>query len=213
MKIFGSFLAFAAAQENCDGIPKPKWVARKAAQNLFRSDSTTIIGVKLANYRFPTIELRDEKYRGFMVFTENVCGADFTSKLASGEVQVDLMDATDAYEITDVLFKEDGRYSYTGFGYRLKSIVNKDYPFKEKKSFVKKIGAYDQVQILFKGLDKVTWESNQDNCLLRVAAGFLPEDDDYPENLTECVFEKKRFLMAPPAIADGGFSLDLIKYF
>jgi hypothetical protein len=94
MKIFGSFFAFAAAQEETCDTFRAKWVARKVAANLFRSENVAIVGVKLANYRFPSIEIRDQEYRGFVAFTEDVCGADFTEKLANGEVTVDLMDAS-----------------------------------------------------------------------------------------------------------------------
>ena len=94
MKVFGSFFALAAAQEQtCDEF-KAKWLPRSNAANLFRSENVAIVGVKLANYRFPSIEIRDQEYRGFVAFTKDVCGADFTEKLANGEVTVDLMDAT-----------------------------------------------------------------------------------------------------------------------
>ena len=95
MKLFCSFFALAAAQEEtCEGTFRAKWVSRKVAANLFRSENVAIVGVKLANYRFPSIEIRDEEYRGFVAFTEDVCGADFTEKVANGEVTVDLMDAS-----------------------------------------------------------------------------------------------------------------------
>jgi len=94
MKVFGSFFALAAAQEETCDTFRAKWVARKVAANLFRSENVAIVGVKLANYRFPSIEIRDQEYRGFVAFTEDVCGADFTEKLANGEVTADLMDAS-----------------------------------------------------------------------------------------------------------------------
>jgi hypothetical protein len=35
----------------------------------------------------------------------------------------------DAYEIDDIRYKEDGKYSYAGFGYKLKVQINSYIPF------------------------------------------------------------------------------------
>jgi hypothetical protein len=46
-----------------------------------------------------------------------------------------------------------------------------------------------------------------------MAAGLREASVSYPDNLTECVFEQKRFWMEPAEINDDEFSLELTSYF
>jgi len=41
----------------------------------------------------------------------------------------------------------------------------------------------------------------------------MEASDSYPDNLTECVLEQKRFWVEPAEINDGGFSLGLTSFF
>ena len=59
--------------------------------------------------------------------------------------------------------------------------------------------AADDVQIVLTGLDKVTFLANKgmDWCLLTAANALMPAGE-YPDFMTMCVIENKKFWKAPP---------------
>lgn len=99
-----------------------------------------------------------------------------------------------------------------GFSFELTDIVTKDTPWAFKSGKISKSlpvfyfsgtatknMASDDVQIVLTGIDKVSFldSKGMDWCLLTAANALMPADTDYPDHVTMCIIEGKKFWKAP----------------
>jgi len=163
-----------------------------------KGDDTVILASKF-RVKNSRVNPRTDKYQGFVAWTKDVCGNDFLKKMRSGEVGVSIVDTNDIYDLNFVYFKNDGRYSMGGFSFELTEVTTMDLPWSWKRGVATKNMGADDVQIVLTGIDKVNFldSKGMDWCLL-TAANALMEADDYPDCMTMCVFENKKFWSAPP---------------
>ena len=96
---------------------------------------------------------RTDLYKGFVFWTKDVCGLDFSRKLRNGQIGVHLSDTTDVYKLGDSYFKDDGKRSLVGFEFELTQVVDKDTPLKNMAS--------DDVQITLTGFFLSIYSENK----------------------------------------------------
>ena len=82
---------------------------------------------------------RTELYKGFVFWTKDVCGMDFSRKLRNGQIGVHLSDTTDVYRLGDAYLKDDGQRSLVGFEFELTEIVDKILRGSSKTEHLSKI--------------------------------------------------------------------------
>jgi len=172
---------------------------RKNTKYVYKGDDSVVLASKFKVKNSP-VNPRTDKYQGFITWTKDVCGADFLKKMRSGEVGVSLVDTEDIYDLNFVYFKNDGRYTMGGFSFELTAVVDKDLPWTFKNGVATKNMGSDDVQIVLTGIDKVNFlnAKGMDWCLLTAANAIMPAGE-YPDFMTMCVIEGKKFWQAPAA--------------
>ncbi len=183
---------------------------RKTTKYVFKGDDTVVLASKFRVKNSP-VNPRTDLYQGFVTWTKDVCGNDFLKKIRSGEVGISLVDTEDIYRIKHKYYKSDGKYTMGGFSFELTDIVTKDTPWSFKSGKISeslpvfyfsgtatKNMASDDVQIVLTGIDKVSFldSKGMDWCLLTAANALMPADD-YPDHVTMCIIEGKKFWKAP----------------
>jgi len=118
--------------------------------------------------------------------------------MRSGEVGVSLVDTENIYRLRHKYYKSDGKYTMGGFSFELTDVVEKDTPWTFKQGVPTKNMASDDVQIILTGLSNVQFldSKGMDWCLLTAANALMPADG-YPDHVTMCVIESKKFWKAP----------------
>jgi len=181
-------------------VAAAEWKGRKNTRYLFKSEDSVTIVVKFkANNR--KVNPRTELYKGFVFWTKDVCGLDFSRKLRNGQIGIHLSDTKDVYRLGDAYFKDDGKRSMVGFEFELTQVVDKDTPWKFKNGAPFKNMASDDVQITLTGIKDVQWiaAKGRDWCLLTAANAIVPiEDKNWPDHQIMCIAERKTF-WKPPA--------------
>ncbi|CBY23893.1 unnamed protein product [Oikopleura dioica] len=121
-------------------VSAAEWKGRKNTRYLFKSeDSVTLIVKYRSNNRL--VNPRTELYKGFVFWTKDVCGLDFSRKLRNGLIGVHLSDTTDVYKLGDSYFKDDGKRSLVGFEFELTQVVDQGYTLEiQKRSTFEKYG-------------------------------------------------------------------------
>ena len=104
---------------------------------------------------------RTELYKGFVFWTKDVCGLDFSRKLRNGQLGVHLSDTTAVYRLGDKYFKDDAKRSLVGFEFELTEVVDKDTPWKFKNGAPLKNMASDDVQITLTGFSLSVNKNNK----------------------------------------------------
>ena len=112
--------------------------------------------------------------------------------MVDGRVTVSFTDTMQIYEKYGFFNRQDGSQSSIGISWRLTQVIDQDTPWRKKNGDYIKNMKKDQVQILFEGLDKVSWKTNFANCITKGAVGVLP-NGNYPAALTACVTKDKNF--------------------
>ncbi|CBY30365.1 unnamed protein product [Oikopleura dioica] len=175
-----------------------QWKGRQTTKYVFKGDETVVLASKFRVKNSP-VNPRTDLYQGFVTWTKDVCGNDFLKKIRSGEVGISLVDTEDIYRIKHKYYKNDGKYTMGGFSFELTDIVTKDTPWAFKSGTATKNMASDDVQIVLTGIDKVSFldSKGMDWCLLTAANALMPADTDYPDHVTMCIIEGKKFWKAP----------------
>jgi hypothetical protein len=173
------------------------WKGRKTTKYIYKGDDTVMLSSKFRVKNSP-VNPRTELYHGFVTWTKDVCGNDFLKKIRSGEVGISLVDSENVYSIRHKYYKSDGKYTMGGFSFELTDVVTKDTPWSFKSGVATKNMASDDVQIILTGIDKVQFldAKGMDWCLLTAANALMPADS-YPDHVTMCVIEGKKFWTAP----------------
>ena len=83
-----------------------------------------------------------------------------------------------------------------GLSYDLTDVVTKDTPWAFKSGVATKNMGSDDVQLMISGLDKVSFLTTEENCLLTGAAAAM-EGGDYSDLERACMINKKTFWSKP----------------
>ncbi|CBY41931.1 unnamed protein product [Oikopleura dioica] len=180
-----------------EGGFRAHWKGRKNTKYVYKGTDSVVLASKFKVKNSP-VNPRTDKYHGFITWTKDVCGGDFLKKMRSGEVGVSLVDTEDIYDLKYVYFKNDGKYTMGGFSFELTKVIEKDLPWTLKSGVPTKNMGSDNVQIILTGIDKVNFldDKGMDWCLLTAANAIMPAGE-YPDIMTMCVFEGKKFWEAP----------------
>ena len=100
-------------------------------------------------------------------FLRKQCGPDFQKAMIDGRVTVSFTDTFQIYEPYGIFNKQDGSQSSVGISWRVTQILEQDTPWTKKKGVITKNMKKDQVQVVFEGLDQVTWKTNFENCITK----------------------------------------------
>ncbi|CAG5109643.1 Oidioi.mRNA.OKI2018_I69.chr2.g4158.t1.cds [Oikopleura dioica] len=121
---------------------------------------------------------------------------DFMRAMEDGRIGITLIDSIDIYDLEHVHYKSFAKYSSIGISFDLTEVVTKDTPWKFVKGVPTKNLASDDVQIMLTGLDKVSFLTTEENCLLTGGAAYL-EAREYTDLERSCLIEGKTFWSKP----------------
>ena len=110
----------------CDDL-SVSWKGTKWSKLLYRSRTSVMLRVNVANNDLNTIDLNTEDYIGFLVFTRKQCGTDFVEALSNGKLTYQIYDFYAKYEVQSTFVRFDKQQTQAAIQFRYDIFVSKRF--------------------------------------------------------------------------------------
>jgi len=159
------------------------WKGTKWSKIIYRAPDSIMLRVNVANNDLANVDLNNDKYLGFLLYTKKMCGPSFVKGWHDGSLSYRIFDFYSKYQIKSTFVRLDKSQTLSTVQFSADdSPDNSDLGDNTKK---------DQFFLEISGLDEIDFGTkDMEACIQSVQVGVLRGEIDWAEDYTGCVANK-----------------------